>query len=536
MPRKHTPSFVIELPLRTKPADERACGVILRAAQNLYNAVLGEALNRLDLMRASAAFKAARAMPKGEPRSPQRKARREAFERVKKQFDFSKSAMEDFARECAAGSIWIKEHLPGHCVQTTATRAFKTVERYMLRIGGRPHFKCYRKFNSFEAKEAKSTIIWRDGSVHFAGMVIAAILDPADAWQAEALKAATKYCRIMRREIHGTVRWSVQLVQQGKTPMRRETRPGIVGLDIGPGTIAVVGVEQGEAFLEELCPNIRHPWNALRRVERAMDRSRRATNPECFDDKGRWKKGAKARNRSKRYQELAAKRSERERCLKAERRRAHGEKKNRVLGVGTTVRSEANSYKGWQRGRFGKRMKVQAPAAFMATLRNCHACRLEEFNPRPTALSQFDHIDGTYTKKPLSQRHHEFSDGSRVQRDLYSAFLSSFVEGGRLDAQRAAAAWADGGVIPLAQAGVGAFLRAASSEIKTPSGRSSWSSGQQGFGLPHVLPHMQKLRPGGRGVRSHNGVLKHREALGVASARKRESGAGCAEAPSLRTG
>jgi len=179
MPRKNTPSFVLDLPLRTKPADERKCRVILRAAQNIYNAVLGEALTRLDLMRASAAFQTARAMPKG-------KARSEAFERVRRQFGFTKSGMEVFARECAAGSVWIKAHLPGHCIQTAATRAFKAVERHMLKIGGRPHVKAYRDFNSFEGKEAKSTIIWRDGAVRFAGMVIPAIVDPEDAWQAEA--------------------------------------------------------------------------------------------------------------------------------------------------------------------------------------------------------------------------------------------------------------------------------------------------------------------------------------------------------------
>ena len=100
-----------------------------------------------------------------------------------------------------------------------------------------------------------------------------------------------------------------------------------------------------------------------------MDRCRRAPNPERFDEKGRWKKGAKTRNRSKRDQELAAKRKERERRLCAERRRAHGKKKNRFLVVGTTVLTEANSYKGCQRGKFGKRMKVQAPGAFVALLR-----------------------------------------------------------------------------------------------------------------------------------------------------------------------
>jgi hypothetical protein len=54
--------------------------------------------------------------------------------------------------------------------------------------------------------------------------------------------------------------------------------------------------------------------------------------------------------------------------------RVHGEKKNRFLVVGTTVLTEANSYKGWRRGKFGKRTKVQAPGAFVALLRNSHAC------------------------------------------------------------------------------------------------------------------------------------------------------------------
>jgi putative transposase len=64
-----------------------------------------------------------------------------------------------------------------------------------------------------------------------------------------------------------------------------------------------------------------------------------------------------------------------------------------------------------------------APGAFISILRTAHACELIEF-PTREAVSQFNH---EYTKKPPSQRHHEFSDGSRVQRDLYSAYLASFV-------------------------------------------------------------------------------------------------------------
>jgi putative transposase len=70
-----------------------------------------------------------------------------------------------------------------------------------------------------------------------------------------------------------------------------------------------------------------------------MDRSKWANNAECFDDKGRWKR-ARMRVRSKRYQALTLKRRERERRLAAEHKRSHGELANRILGQGTTVKTE----------------------------------------------------------------------------------------------------------------------------------------------------------------------------------------------------
>jgi hypothetical protein len=54
--------------------------------------------------------------------------------------------------------------------------------------------------------------------------------------------------------------------------------------------------------------------------------------------------------------------------------------------------------------------------------------QLIKFSTRNTCLSQFEHVDGTLTKKPRSQRYHEFLDGMRVGRDLYSGFLARFVQ------------------------------------------------------------------------------------------------------------
>lgn len=51
-----------------------------------------------------------------------------------------------------------------------------------------------------------------------------------------------------------------------------------------------------------------------------MDRSRRATNPDNFENDGTVRKGRKTWNRSARYRKLAVKRRERKMSLAAERK------------------------------------------------------------------------------------------------------------------------------------------------------------------------------------------------------------------------
>jgi len=45
--KSKTPSFVLELPLKTTPAQESEIQIRLEAGRHLYNACLGEALKRV---------------------------------------------------------------------------------------------------------------------------------------------------------------------------------------------------------------------------------------------------------------------------------------------------------------------------------------------------------------------------------------------------------------------------------------------------------------------------------------------------------
>jgi hypothetical protein len=358
--------------LRTTATDDRALSIRLEAARNIYNACLVEALRRRDHTAAS---------------------------------------LQAYAQQCR-DACWIKDHLGGHDTQTTSLRAFRAVEQHMLGKRGRPRLAT--EFNTIEGKEARSTIVFRDEVIIYAGLVLPTVIN--DEWQREALEAKTKYCRIVRRRIRGRVRWYVQLVQAGAPPMRRVVGKDVVGLDIGPSTIAAVGSE--EAIFEQFCPTVTQPWAEQRRVARAMARK----VPGSIQ-----------------YRALALELHELERRLAAERKRCHGELVNRILGCGVTIKTERLSYRSWQR-RYGRSTKVRGAGMFMRILRR-KADTLIEFEPRHTCLSQVDHVSGVRVRKPLSQRYHEFADGSRVDRDVYSAWLARFVEGGVLDLDAARAAW-----------------------------------------------------------------------------------------------
>jgi hypothetical protein len=438
MPRATSPSFIVEIPLHTPDPDVRALNVRLDAVRQIQNASLGESLRVLDLMRESRDWQAARKLP---PKSPER---RDAFRAVIERFDFKSSMADRFAIACK-NACWISNHLTSNETQKAALRAFNSVKEYAFGKRGRPKFKRYGDVDSVEGKTNATGIRWhRDtGTVTWSGLMLAAVFDINDAWLAEALKAETKYCRIVRREIRGQTRWFVQLVQQGVSPQRHPTRPGIVGIDVGPSTIAAVSGH--DAMLEQFCPTVIQPWKELRRIERAMDRSRRATNPDNFDAKGRVSKGRKKWIRSLRYQRLTAKRRERERCLAAERKIQHGTLCTRILAQGTTVNAEKVSYRAFQK-MFGRSTKVRGVGLLMATLRRRAkeaGGSVFEFSTRKTALSQFDHTTGDYVKKPLSLRTHVLRDGSgSVQRDLYSAFLARFVGASEtLDARKALSAF-----------------------------------------------------------------------------------------------
>lgn len=75
--------------------------------------------------------------------------------------------------------------------------------------------------------------------------------------------------------------------------------------------------------------------------------------------------------------------------------------------------------------RFGKSLANKAPSMLLGIINRklgYYGEKLIEIDTFRTKASQFNHFDGTYAKKSLSQRWNNFNE-IRIQRDMYSAFL-----------------------------------------------------------------------------------------------------------------
>ena len=442
-----TPTFLLELPLVIEAGQAARQRAHLEAGRQFFNAVLSAGQRRLRRMRADPAWKAACAIPRTHTQE-----RRAAFSALRERYGFSEYAFHELAKGLRVS--WLAEHLDAVLAQTLATRAYRALNRVCVGKARRVRFKSRgRGLSSIENKRNDTGLrfvletqedgrqlgflLWHDDH-------LPALIDWDDPVVAHGLAHPVKYARLVRRPVSSPRaqgadlqgdRYVVQLVLAG-TPYhkpRHVVGTDTVGLDLGPASIAIVPRE-AEARLEPLCAELRPDARAIRRLQRRMERQRRAANLEHYDERGRPRKRGKGAPRWKQshsYQVTRRRKAARERRLAAHRKSLHGQMVHQIVAVGHTILTEKISYKGWQK-RYGKSVGLRAPGMLIAHLKRTVASTggtLHEVPTRSTKLSQYCHGCGEFVPKPLSQRLHQCPCGiGPVQRDLYSAFLAAYLD------------------------------------------------------------------------------------------------------------
>ncbi|MEF3329168.1 hypothetical protein [Oceanobacillus oncorhynchi] len=461
MAKSETPTYILELELDVNPSQKAWLARRLKNAKAIYNACLGKALKGLKAVLADKNYRIA--VKEISRLNKIAEAKRNRFEKaslkelkaytkwLEKFYDYSEYSLHDFVK-----SVYKHYHFTSAEAQKLATRAFQAVERVHYRKANKVMFKGREVTISIEGKSDTSALKRVGDSVQFGKEhVFPMIVKKKDTYAEEALLDRTKYVRLLAREIRGKTRYFIQLVQDGYPPVKLERKVSYdkkkrVGLDKGVSTFAIVSEDKVQ--LRELAPECQFDYRKLRIIQRAMDRSKRATNPDNFQSNGTVKKGNIDKNGkreplkwhfSKRYGKLKNKWKELHRSVAMKRKQSHEKLANEILALGSDIRVEDMQIQGLtkrakktkrnqkngkiiRKKRYGKTVANHAPAMLVDIIDRklgYQRCRIKKVNTQKVKASQYNHVTDRYTKKALSARWNEDINGERIQRDLYSAFL-----------------------------------------------------------------------------------------------------------------
>ena len=439
--------YCVTFPLITEKYQETILNKRFEISRQLYNAVLSKAYKRYKSMIET---KKSRQL-KEQINNANEKEKKRLYKQLNemyKQYRLNEYSLHEDIQEM---QHHFSENIDSFTAQKIATRVWSAFEDLLFGDGEIVHFKKYGELDSLEGKSNKTGIRFKDGFLIWNGLKIPVKIDYNNPYEYQALKDEICYCRIKRRFIKGKYKYYLQIVFKGVPPMKinkdgevkRHIGNGTVGLDIGTQTIAIVS--NVDVKLLELADRVNNIEKEKRRILRYMDRSRRANNPDNFNEDGTIKKGKLKWVKSNRYIKAQNKLRELYRKQADVREYQHQLLSNYILSLGNKIKVEKMNFKGLQKRskktekndkgkfkrkkRFGKSLANKAPAKLLTILDNklkYFGEKLIKVNTKEVKASQYNHLNCRYNKKKLSQRWNDLN-GIKIQRDLYSAFLIQHV-------------------------------------------------------------------------------------------------------------
>ncbi len=451
--------FVLTLDLETSAFQADVLAKRFEIGRKLYNSVLHVSLKRYRELVKTKAWRANEANIKELIKKNNKTKSKELkpfYENKREMLRFARLSEYELHKDIAPMQKHFRKNIDSSTAQKIASQAWSAYDSVLFSKGKKLSFKNYYiGLNTLEGKTNKTgirylahahCIIWNNLRIP-----VQRKLTP---YESECLRHDVKYCAIKRTFVRGKIKYSVQLILEGTPPPKVKSETGEfqallgsgdVGIDIGTQTLAYTS--NSSASLTKLAPSVQNIEDEKRRIQRYMDRSKRALNPNNYKEDGTVKKGRLQWTYSKRYARARNQLKELYRKQAALRKQDHFLLVNELIQLGDTFKIEKMNFQGLQRraknttmnektgkynrkNRFGKSLANRAPAMFVTMLKNKIHQKGGTFIEIDTAkvkASQYNHVNQECIKKKLSQRW-SIVGNEKVQRDLYSAFLIQHVE------------------------------------------------------------------------------------------------------------
>ena len=436
-------NFIVQFPLKTEKYQEDILDKRFEIGRQIYNSLVNITQKRYKEMIKTKRYRNLISQLSGDKNKDKRIWKQ--INDTRKQFGMSEYS---FYHDVTKIRRHFSNNIDSHTAQRIASNLWKAYEKLFYGNGEYIHYKGYGFLNSLEGNSNAQGIRFRDDTILWNGLKIPVIIDYNNYYENQALKLEIAYCRIIRKFVRKKYKYYVQIVFKGTPPIKVDNETGEVkhyigegdvGIDIGTSTIAYSS--STDVKILELADKVQSIEDEKRRLLRKMDRSRRATNPDNYNEDGTIKKQKVVWNKSNHYLKYQNQLKELYRKQADVRKYQHECLANQIISLGDNIYVETMNFQGLakrstkteknkqgrykRKKRFGKSIANRTPSMLLGIIDrklSYYGKNLIKIDTWSAKASQFNHFDGTYNKKKLSQRWNDFN-GIRVQRDLYSAFL-----------------------------------------------------------------------------------------------------------------
>ena len=438
--------FVVQFPLKTEKYQEDILDKRFEIGRQIYNSLVNMTQKRYKEMIKTKVYR--HLISQLSDDKSKNKDIWKQINELRKQFGMSEYS---FHKDVQRLQHHFSENIDARTTRKIASNLWRAYEEIFYRNGTSIHYKKYGSLNSLEGNTNTQGIRFREDTILWNGLKIPIIIDHNSYYENHALEHEIVYCRIVRKFVRLKYKYYIQIIFKGTPPIKvdKETGEvkhyigeGDVGIDIGTSTIAYSSAT--DVKILELADKVQNIENQKRRLLRKMDRSRRATNPDNYNKDGTVKKQGGKRmvwNKSNHYLKYQNQLKELYHKQADVRKYQHECLANKIISLGDTIYVEKMDFSGLakrstktgkndkgkfkRKKRFGKSIGNRAPAMLLSIIDrklSYYGKNLIKIDTWSAKASQFNHFDGTYNKKKLSQRWNDFN-GIKVQRDMYSAFL-----------------------------------------------------------------------------------------------------------------
>lgn len=439
---------VLTLPLLTQPYQEHIIEKRFKIMEHLVNSLIAKELRKLRALQRRKDYR--QLMEEIENAKDAPKTIRNSLKNKKKKLlknaGLSEYAFKDDMTKMQKHFV---EHFAVQIAHKSATDVWRAFKKYLFSNGRTVHFKRPGSLGSIANEKMGNGMDYRDGYFIWNGGVSRnkiklkiRVAEPKTEYEKAMLQKPIRLVRIIRKWQKTRYKYYLQFTLAGTAVKKdRIVNEGRVGIDIGTQSIAIAS--ENKVHLLELADKVNDNHQKLLEIQRKMDNSRRAMNPGNFNADGTIVRGKKLTwKQSNKYKKLAGKARELQRKNADIRKYQHTCLANYILSLGNKVYIEPMNYKGLQRRtketkigssgryqskkRYGKSLANKAPALFVSIMErkvSQYGDNLVKVDKWEYKASQYDHLSGEYLKKGRDQRWHQLSNGDRLQRDLYSAFL-----------------------------------------------------------------------------------------------------------------